>query len=393
MSRIDDLIQELCPEGVSFQPLGTLGRRNKGTAMTAARMREIDSGGPIRVFAGGNTVADVDETSVPVKAVVRQPSIIVKSRGHIGFTYYEGPFSHKSELWSYTLSDPVVNQKFVYYYLLTRTRDLQDLARATSVKLPQLSVRDTDALKVPVPPLAVQDEIVRILDSFSALTAGLEAELEARRTQYAHYREQLLSVAKDEDVAVPPLENLVTFINGKPHEKLVDPSGDMPLLTSRFVSTQGAAVRYIRSVDVLTPALANDVALVMSDLPNGRALARAFYVDASGKYATNQRVCLLRVKELEVLDPRYLFYVIDRNPQLLRYDSGFDQTHLKKGQILNVKVPLPPLEVQKKVAASLDKFDALVYDLTCGLPAEIEARRKQYEYYRDRLLRFEEVSA
>src|SRR5690606_19231270 len=142
----------------------TLGKRNKGTAITASKMKTIGGGGPIRVFAGGQTVADVAEDAIPAKDVVRIPSIIVKSRGHIGFNYYERPFTHKTELWSYSIDDASVDQKFVYYYLLTQVEKLQALARATSVKLPQLSVRDTDTLRIPVPPLEVQREIVRVLD-------------------------------------------------------------------------------------------------------------------------------------------------------------------------------------------------------------------------------------
>lgn len=192
MSRINDLIQELCADGVAVRTLGSLGTRNKGTAMTASKMKTIGGGGPIRVFAGGQTVADVAEDAIPAKDVVRVPSIIVKSRGHIGFSYYERPFTHKTELWSYSIDAAGVDQKFVYYYLLTQVEKLQALARATSVKLPQLSVRDTDTLGVPVPPLEVQREIVRVLDQFTQL----EAELEARRAQYEHYAGELLSIRR-----------------------------------------------------------------------------------------------------------------------------------------------------------------------------------------------------
>ena len=136
MSRIDELIAEHCPDGVEFRVLGELGVRNKGTAITAGRMKMIHmEGGPIRVFAGGQTIADVADGAVPEKDVVRVPSIIVKSRGHIGFTYYDRPFTHKAELWSYSINREDVDQKFVYYYLLTQVGILQEIARATSVKL------------------------------------------------------------------------------------------------------------------------------------------------------------------------------------------------------------------------------------------------------------------
>nr|WP_152915806.1 restriction endonuclease subunit S [Corynebacterium ulcerans] len=153
MSRINALISELSQRRVDFRQLGSIGKRNKGTVITATKMKELAlATGPIRVFAGGQTVADVQEDAIPQKSIIRVPSIIVRSRGNIGFTYYNKPFTHKTELWSYSIDDPDVDQKFVYYYLLTEVPRLQEVARATSVKLPQLSVKDTDLLRIPVPP-------------------------------------------------------------------------------------------------------------------------------------------------------------------------------------------------------------------------------------------------
>ena len=152
---------------------------------------------PIRIFAAGKTVADVPFGSIPEEDVIDEASIIVKSRGYIGFEYYDKPFSHKNELWSYTIQDENVNQKFVYYYLLTQVEKFQRKAKACSVKLPQLSVGDTDNFKVPVPSLAEQERIVMILDKFDALvndiSVGLPAELTARRSQYEYYRGKLLT--------------------------------------------------------------------------------------------------------------------------------------------------------------------------------------------------------
>jgi type I restriction enzyme S subunit len=184
--------------GIIYKPLGTIASRNSGTAITAATMKNLHSeGASIRVFAGGNTIADVNEGDIPDKNVIHVPSIIVKSRGHIGFDYYDKPFSHKNELWSYSISDREVNQKFVYYYLTTQVTALQTLAKSKSVKLPQLSISDTDILKIPVPPLPIQERIVAILDKFDALvndiSVGLPAEIATRRQQYEYYRNKLLT--------------------------------------------------------------------------------------------------------------------------------------------------------------------------------------------------------
>ena len=204
MSRIDELIAEHCPDGVPFKELGSLGKRNKGTSITAGQMKGLQSPtGTIRVFAAGSTVADVEPDAVPAKDVIWSGGIIVKSRGNIAFERYELPFTHKSELWSYTITDHNFSEQFVYYFLLTQQGRLQDLARSKSVKLPQLSVGDTDKLLIPAPPLEVQLEIVRILDAMTSLQAELQAELAARRSQYEFYRDSLLSFNA---AGTPPLE-------------------------------------------------------------------------------------------------------------------------------------------------------------------------------------------
>ncbi|OHP75706.1 hypothetical protein HMPREF2674_07855 [Rothia sp. HMSC062F03] len=179
-------------------PLGSLGTRNKGIAITASKMRTLEPGNKdVRIFAAGSTFVDTDSSFIPDKGILEGPAIIVKSRGHIGFEYYEGRFTHKNELWSYSLTSNLVEQKFIYYYLLTQAYSLHELARGKSVKLPQLAVKDTDELLVPVPSLEEQQRIVDILDRFDALTSslseGLPAELAARRSQYEYYRDQLLT--------------------------------------------------------------------------------------------------------------------------------------------------------------------------------------------------------
>ena len=131
------------------------------------------------------------------------------------------------------------------------------------------------------------------------------------------------------------------------------------------------------------------ILMVMSDLPNGRALAKCFYVDEDDKYTLNQRIGGFRVTDKSV-NVRYLYYQLNRNRQLLRYDNGVDQTNLKKDDILNITIPIPPLAEQQRIVDILDRFNTLTTDITAGLPAEIEARRKQYEYYRDKLLTFKQ---
>ena len=123
----------------------------------------------------------------------------------------------------------------------------------------------------------------------------------------------------------------------------------------------------------------------MSDLPNGRALAKCFIVDKDNKYTLNQRIGAFKVYS-DLMNPKFLFYILNRNKQLLRYDNGVDQTNLRKDDILNISIPVPPMEVQCEIVRILDNFTLLTAELT----AELTARKKQYEYYRDELLTFEE---
>ncbi len=196
--RLKTLLQTLAPKGVEFRKIGELFKRNKGINITAAQMKELHSEiGKVRIFAGGATKADINYKDISKKDIINCESVIIKSRGNIGFEYYNQPFSHKNEIWSYSSKTNQMLVKFLYYYLSNNQYYFQKLAQSSSVKLPQLSVSDTDEYEVPVPPLEIQQEIVKILDQFSALTtdllAGIPAEIKARKKQYEYYREKLLT--------------------------------------------------------------------------------------------------------------------------------------------------------------------------------------------------------
>ncbi|MEJ1229870.1 MAG: restriction endonuclease subunit S [Galbitalea sp.] len=364
---------------VPFKTLGSLGRRNSGTAMTAAKMKTIRSeDGPVRIFAGGRTIADVAEDAVRAKDIIREPSIIVKSRGHVGFTFYERPFTHKAELWSYTLTDPNIDQKFVYYYLLTKVNDLQEVARATSVKLPQLSVRDTDTLRIPVPPLEVQVEIVRILDHFTELEVELEAELEARRGQYAFYRDQALTFGPEtQRVHLPEISSNCDG-QRRPVTKDARTSGEIP-----YYGASGV-VDYVHDF-----IFEGDYLLVSEDGANLLARSTPIAFSISGKTWVNNHAHVLEFASY--VDRRFVeIYLnsIDLSP----FVSGGAQPKLNQANLNKIVVPWPASAEREQVVGVLDKFDALLNDLSVGLPAELNARRQQYGYYRDKLLTFREAA-
>ncbi|WP_164966624.1 restriction endonuclease subunit S, partial [Helicobacter pylori] len=165
--RLQTLLQTLAPKGVEFKKIGELFKRNKGINITAAQMKELHSEiGKVRIFAGGATKADINYKDISKKDIINCESVIIKSRGNIGFEYYNQPFSHKNEIWSYSSKTNQMLVKFLYYYLSNNQDYFQKLAQSSSVKLPQLSVSDTDEYEVPIPPLEIQQEIVKILDQF-----------------------------------------------------------------------------------------------------------------------------------------------------------------------------------------------------------------------------------
>ena len=150
---------------------------------------------PIKIFAGGKTFAFVDYGDIPEKDIYTIPSVVVKSRGIVEVEYYDKPFSHKSEMWSYASKTSELDTKFLYYYLKTLEFDLQRVA--SKMQMPQIAISDTESLPIPLPPLSEQERIVEILDKFDTLTnsisEGLPLEIQLRRQQYEYYREQLLA--------------------------------------------------------------------------------------------------------------------------------------------------------------------------------------------------------
>ena len=182
------------------------------------------------------------------------------------------------------------------------------------------------------------------------------------------------------------LIDVAYFQNGKGHEKNIDENGSFIVINSKFISTNGAVKKYCNNQ--LVPLFKEDILIVMSDLPNGKALAKTFFVTEDNKYTLNQRIGRITVKEGGKLLPSFVNHFLNRNKQLTKYDNGTDQTNLRKDQILDVVIPIPSLKEQQRIVSILDKFETLTNSITEGLPLAIEQSQKRYEYYRELLLNF-----
>lgn len=212
MSRLDELIQELCPAGVELRKIKEVYTRLKGTPITAGKMKEIDNpNGDIKVFAGGKTVIKAFEEDIPRANIIRVPAVLVQSRGVIDAVYYEEPFTFKNEMWAYT-ADEKTSVKYLYYVLKNNIQQFR-VAASGMGSMPQISLKVTEEFIIPVPPLPVQSEIVRILDNFTELTA----ELTASKQQYEYYRDSLLTFG--DDVPLVTLGEIAAIVRGGNFQK------------------------------------------------------------------------------------------------------------------------------------------------------------------------------
>jgi type I restriction enzyme S subunit len=173
------------------------------------------------------------------------------------------------------------------------------------------------------------------------------------------------------------LSSVAEFLPGKAHEQFFDPSGRYICVNARFVSTGGDSRKFC--TQNFSPALKGDVLMVMSDLPNGRALARAFFVNDDGPYAVNQRVCIIRAYGM---NSKFLAYFANRNQALLRHDDGSNQTHLSNGDFKTMPLLCPPRGEQDAIVRMLDKETAEIDIVAHAAEREIDLLRE----YRTRLI-------
>jgi type I restriction enzyme S subunit len=391
---------------VEWRPLGKILFRTKGTPITAGQMKQLyKKGAPLKVFAGGKTVAYMNFEDIPAKDINREPSIIVKSRGVIEFEYYNKPFSHKNEMWSYHSQNKALSIKYVYHFLKLNEPYFQGLG--SKMQMPQIATPDTDKFLIPIPcpdapkkSLAIQAEIVRILDTFTALTAELTAELTARKKQYNHYRNQLLTFSNG-DVEWKPLSSLtIDKFWIMPATPKFNDTENIPYITSKNIGGGNIdfnKVKFISHADYLNlsrnrPILAGDFLISMIGTIGEIARVKQTDLDFYG-----QNMYLIRLNE-QLIHSGYFLHFFD-SPKMkghfnsVKNNSG--QGYLKANNIDDILIPIPypsnpkkSLEEQARIAAILNKFHTLTNSLQEGLPREIDLRQKQYEYYRDLLLNF-----
>lgn len=385
MTRFDKLMCELCPDGVEYCNLiDFLAIKNGGDYKHFGV-------GSYPVYGSGGIMAYIDHYAY------NKPSVLIPRKGSIDKLYYvEEPFWNVDTIFYTDINTEKAVPKYVYYCL--QSEHLEQYNTAGGV--PSLTQKVLNKIRIPLPPIEVQREIVRILDDFAEQTerlkAELTAELTARKKQYEYYRDKLLDRPHD-SAKIITIGELGAWSGGKtPSMDNLDywEDGTIPWITSKDMKvptledTADHITKQAISEASMTVYPPNGIAVVTRSGILKHTLPVAF---VPFETTVNQDIKMLVAGE-GVL-PRYAFHAIQgKSPDILAKTKkqGGTVDSLEFKRFLDYKIPLPSLEVQKSLIEVLDNFDAICSDLNIGLPAEIEARQKQHEYYRDMLLTFAE---
>lgn len=377
MSNLEELIEKLCPDGVEYKELSEVL-----TIKNGKDYKQFGEG-DVPVYGSGGIMTYIDT------AVYEKPSVLIPRKGSLDKLYFvQEPFWTVDTIFYTDINVNIVDAKYIFYYL--QKEHLEKLNKAGGV--PSLTQSVLNKVKLPVPPLEVQREIVRILDNFTFLTTELAAELAARQKQYEYYRDLLLTFKPNESSILNERTNELEINapvrwmklgdiadigtgNGNTNEGL--DTGKYPF----FVRSQ--EIKYKNEYDF------DETAIITSG--DGVGVGKIFHF-VSGKYALHQRAYRVHITSNNVL-PKYFFYYFKNAFLTYISKASFHSsvTSIRRPMMINFPVPVPPLEQQKHIVDILDRFDTLCNDISNGLPAEIEARQKQYEYYRDKLLTFKEL--
>lgn len=405
-SKLEDLIAELCPNCVEYKKIGDI-KKDKAIRLISPSLKiksnDYKNEGSVPIisqeleFISG--YSDVFDPNIPNSEYVcfGDHSEHIK---YVNFAFVQGADGLKI----ISVNNEVMLAKYFYYAISNYYVKHNNYERHFKYLI------DTE---IPVPPLDVQAEIVRILDTFTEITAklteNLTAELTDRKKQYEYYRDTLLTFDDNN-----PLRSLISRYcpNGVEYKKI----GDIALVTKlagyeftkyvqysesgRFIALRGLNVKNgklvlkdVKYIDNSDLSKLNRSKLNIGDMlfTYVGTIGQVALIDKNDKYYLAPNVALIRYHKENII-PKYMRYCFQSsnfvNNQINRLLQSSSMKNIPMNKIREFEVPVPPLEVQRQIVQILDRFDALCNDLTQGLPAEIEARRKQYEYYRDQLLTF-----
>ena len=409
MSKIDDLINKLCPNGVEFKDLGEVFIIKNGYTPSKNnneywnngnipwfRMEDIRTNGKIL----NNSIQHITEKAIKGHLFPKN-SLMVATTATIGVhALITEDFLCNQQLTAVTIKNEYtkkLNIKYCFYYFDIIDKQCIKIANQGG-GMPIVSLEKMKKLKIAVPPLEVQDEIVHVLDDFTLLSAELSeklsAELKARQQQFSYYREELITNSKGKRYK---LDDVVDIYLGLTHTPKYVENG------VKFISAQNTSndyldlenVKYIsreefESITSNAKPKRNDVLFTRV----GSNLGHPVIVETDEELCIFVSLGFLRVKDNNLLSNKFLKHWINTEDfwrQVRKNVHGSAKVNLNTGWLRNFEINIPAMEKQQKIIEIMDKLERISNSITEGIPAEIEARQKQYEYYRDKLLTFKEL--
>ena len=377
------MINRLCPNSVKFAQIGDICTVGTGSG----NRQDATEDGRYPFFVRSKEVLLNDNYEFDEEA------ILIPGEGGIGdiFHYYNGKYALHQRTYRIHPTSDEINTKFLYYYMFANFKKFI-LMKAVSATVTSIRKPMIETFEIPIPPMEVQNRIVEVLDKMTALTAELEAELEARKQQYEYYRNKLLTFndlgGGIKQVIWKKISEIAQFPKARIKSEMLTVDtyvGVESLIKNRGGKTSSSSVPEGVAIEFLPQDI-----LIGNIRPY---LKKIWLSDCQG--GTNGDVVTIRVIDTNEILPRFLYYILASD---MFFD--YDNSHAKGGKmprgdknaILAYNVPVPSIEEQERIVSILDRFEALTTDLQIGLPAEIEARRQQYEYYRNKLLTFEQAA-
>ncbi len=378
LSYLSELIEKFCGDGVEWREIGEVCDIQTGK-LNANAMNE---NGKYLFFTCNEFPSRIDTYAFDGKAIMISGN--GSNVGHVN--YYEGKFNAYQRTYVLLKFDECINVLFLFYYLKSNLRDYLKI-NSKKGSVPYITLPVIKNFKIPIPPIEVQKEIVRILDKFTNLIYELTRELTLRKKQYEYYRDKLLTFGDD----VPRVKlgevctNFIVPMRDKP--KIFD--GDIPWC--RIEDIEGKFLNGSKSEKFVSKSTVDKMNLKI--FPTGTVICSCSasigtYVINTKPLITNQTFIGIVVGE-KILNTWLRYYLETQTKKLILLANSSTIPYISKDKFKELLIPLPPLEEQERIANILDKFDKLCNDISEGIPAEIEMRQKQYEYYRDKLLTFE----
>lgn len=411
MKNLETLIQDLCPDGVEFRTMEevfeirngyTPSKNNpdfwEGGTIPWFRMEDIRQNGRIL----SDAIQHITPAAIKGKGLFPANSIIIATTATIG----EHALVIADSLANQRFTNLAVRKslsacllpKFVFYYMFVIDEWCKKNVNAGNFA--SVDMKRFKKLEFPLPPIKVQTEIVRILDKFTSLEAELEAELDCRKRQYEYYRDKLLSFdnVEGQEVEWKKMSEVGTFIRGNGLQKKDFTESGVGCIHygqiyTKFNTFTDKTLTYCSEnvARKLTPVHPGDLIIACTS-ENVEDVCKTVAWLGKEDIVTGGHACVFSHHE----NPKYIAYLLQTEnffQQKKKYARGVKVIDIKVADLQKITLPIPSLEEQHRIVSILDRFESLTTSLQSGLPAEIAARRQQYEHYRDKLLTFKRKGA